>query len=76
MTIESKCLASFTKERWDIPVGSCKETTVYKYLIWARINPTQTVHTFVWADNDLAAKMIAEAQFGVGNVLSYSQVTD
>lgn len=49
---------------------------MYKYAIWARVNPTQTVNTFVWADNDLAAKQIAEAQFGVGNVLGYTRVTE
>jgi len=47
---------------------------MYKYAIWARVTPTQTVNTVVWADNDLQAKMIAEAQFGVGNVLNYTQV--
>jgi hypothetical protein len=47
---------------------------MYKYAIWARINSTQTVNTVVWADNDYEAKMIAEAQFGVGNVLNYTQV--
>jgi hypothetical protein len=45
-----------------------------KYAIWARINELQTVNTIVWADNDFAAKQIAEARFGVGNVLSYSRV--
>jgi CO/xanthine dehydrogenase Mo-binding subunit len=30
----------------------------------------------VLADNDFAAKQIAEAQFGVGNVLSYSRVNE
>jgi hypothetical protein len=47
---------------------------MYKFAIWARINQTQTVNTFVWADNALDAKMIAESQFGVGNVLNYTQV--
>jgi hypothetical protein len=49
---------------------------MYKYAIWARINAFQTVNTFVWANNDYEAKMIAEAQFGVGNVLNYSQVSE
>lgn len=49
---------------------------MYKYSIWARINAFQTVNTFVWANNDYEAKMIAEAQFGVGNVLNYSQVSE
>ncbi len=49
---------------------------MYKYRIWARVNPYQTVNTFVWADNDLDAKLIAEAQFGVGNVLNYSRAAE
>jgi hypothetical protein len=49
---------------------------MYKYAIWARINELQTVNTIVLADNDFAAKQIAEAQFGVGNVLSYSRVNE
>jgi hypothetical protein len=49
---------------------------MYKYLIWARINQLQTVNTFVWANNDYSAKQIAEAQFGVGNVLNYTRVND
>ena len=47
-----------------------------KYLIWARINAYQTVNTIVWAENDLAAKQIAEAQFGIGNVLHYTEAND
>jgi hypothetical protein len=46
---------------------------MYKYLIWARINNLQTVNTYVWASNDFEAKAIAEAQFGVGNVLNYTR---
>lgn len=49
---------------------------MYKYRVWARINPYQTVHTTVWADDDHQARLIAEAQFGVGNVLNYTRVTD
>jgi len=47
-----------------------------KYLIWARINAYQTVNTIVWAENAWTAKQIAEAQFGVGNVLNYTLATD
>ena len=46
---------------------------MYKYRVWARINELQTIHTCVWADNDIDAKMIAEAQFGSGNVLSWTR---
>jgi len=44
---------------------------MYKYKLWVRINEYQTTNTYVWAENDYAAKMLGEAQYGVGNVLSY-----
>lgn len=46
---------------------------MYKYKIWVRINEFQTTNTFVWADDDYSAKMLAEAQYGTGNVLSYTR---
>lgn len=49
---------------------------MYKYAIWVRINSYQTANTFIWADNDYAAKMLAEAQYGQGNVLNYSRVDE
>ena len=49
---------------------------MYKYAIWARVNQLQTVNTFVWAENDAQAKLIAEAQFGVGNVLNYTRINE
>jgi hypothetical protein len=45
-----------------------------KYLIWVRINLYQTANTVVYVDNALAAKQLAEAQYGVGMVLNYTQV--
>jgi hypothetical protein len=45
-----------------------------KYLIWVRINALQTAHTVVFADNAWTAKQLAEAQYGVGMVLNYTQV--
>lgn len=45
-----------------------------KFAIWARINSYQTVNTVIFANSDYEAKMLAEAQFGVGNVLSYSRI--
>jgi hypothetical protein len=47
---------------------------MYKYAIWARISAYQTVNTVIFADNDYAAKQIAEAQFGTGNVLNYTRI--
>jgi hypothetical protein len=48
---------------------------MYQYAIWVRINPLQTTNTHIYADNDIQCKMIAEAQYGHGNLLSYTKVT-
>ena len=45
-----------------------------KYLIWVRINALQTATTIVYAENALAAKQLAEAQYGVGSVLNYTEL--
>jgi hypothetical protein len=47
-----------------------------KYFLWVRISPTQTTNTFVYADNQLAAKMLGEHMYGVGNVLNYTEVSE
>jgi len=47
-----------------------------KYALWVRISPTQTANTFVYADNQLAAKMLGEHMYGVGNVLNYTEVSE
>lgn len=49
---------------------------MYKYAIWVRINDYQTANTFVWANNDWEAKMLAEAQYGQGNVLNYTRIDE
>ena len=45
-----------------------------QYRLWVRINQTQTANTIVFAENDYLAKRLGEAQYGVGNVLGYTQV--
>jgi hypothetical protein len=45
-----------------------------KYKLWVRIRGSQTVFTLIFAQNSLAAKHLGEAQFGIGNVLSFKQV--
>lgn len=47
---------------------------MYKYQLWIRIDAYSTAHTYVWADNDWAAKALGEAQYGVGNVLNYTRI--
>jgi len=47
-----------------------------RYKLWVRINAYQTAHTMVFADNAYTAKQLGEAQYGVGNVLNYTEVSD
>lgn len=47
-----------------------------QYKLWVRINAYQTAYTIVFADNAYNAKQLGEAQYGVGNVLNYTQVND
>ena len=47
-----------------------------KFSVCVRLNELQTAHTVVYADNALTAKWLAEAQYGVGNVLNYTEITD
>ena len=49
---------------------------MYKYAVLVRITDYRTANTVVWADNDYSAKQLAEAQYGVGNVLSYTQINE
>lgn len=45
-----------------------------QYILWVRISQTQTTNTLIYADDQIAAKIIGELQFGVGNVLGYTEV--
>lgn len=45
-----------------------------QYILWVRISQTQTSNTLVYADSQIAAKIMGELQFGVGNVLGYTEV--
>jgi hypothetical protein len=47
---------------------------MYTYQVWVRLNQLQTAHVRVNANNDWEAKMIAEAQYGAGNVLNYTRI--
>lgn len=44
------------------------------YEVWVRLNTYQTVHVRIQANSDYQAKQIAEAQYGYGNVLGYTQI--
>jgi hypothetical protein len=47
--------------------------SMYKYKLWVRVNEYQTAFTIIYAENDYAAKLLGEAQYGIGNVLSYTK---
>ena len=47
-----------------------------KYILWVRISQIQTTNTYVYADNQLAAKLLGEHMYGVGNVLNYTEVSE
>lgn len=44
---------------------------MHRYKVWVRLNSYQTANVIINADNDMQAKMIAEAQYGQGMVLNY-----
>lgn len=49
---------------------------MYKYQLWIKVNDYQTIHAYIWADDDYSAKLLAEAQYGFGNVLNYTRISE
>jgi len=47
---------------------------MHRYKVWVRLNQYQTADVTINADNDLQAKMLAEAIYGVGMVLNYTRI--
>jgi hypothetical protein len=47
-----------------------------KYKLLLRINSCMTIYTIVYADEAYMAKQLGESQYGVGNVLNYTEVSD
>ena len=47
---------------------------MYTYQVWIRLNAYQTAHVHVQADDDYQAKLIAESQYGNGNILNWTRV--
>jgi hypothetical protein len=45
-----------------------------QYRVWVRFNALQTAHVLLYADSDNVVRQLAELQYGVGNVLSWTQV--
>lgn len=44
------------------------------YRVWIRLNAYQTAHVIVYAENDAACRLVAEAQYGTGSVLNYTLI--
>jgi hypothetical protein len=49
---------------------------MYKYSALIRLSNGSTAWTFVWASNDLEAKLLAETQYGAGSVISWTRASD
>ena len=47
-----------------------------QFMLWVRIDPYRTANTIVFASNSYEAKLLGEAQYGVGNVLHYMEMGD
>jgi hypothetical protein len=48
---------------------------MYTYQVWIRLNQYQTAHVHVTASDDNQAKLIAESQYGYGNVLNWTRIS-
>lgn len=46
----------------------------YSLLVW--VNRDITARTVVWANNGYEAKLLGEAQYGVGNVIDWTIADD
>lgn len=46
------------------------------YTVWVRLNYLQTTHVIIQASTDWECKAIAEAQYGKGNVLNYTTISE
>jgi len=53
-----------------------KRLEMKKFILWVRLNSLQTTNTFIFASNALEAKWLGEKQFGIGNVLNYTEVDE
>lgn len=47
-----------------------------RWQLWIRLANGATTHTIVFASNAFDAKALGEAQYGTGNVLNYTQLSD
>jgi hypothetical protein len=49
---------------------------MYLFEVWIRLTPYQTANVRLRANNHVEAKMIAESQYGAGNILNYTQINE
>jgi hypothetical protein len=44
------------------------------FSVWVRLNLYQTAYVIIQASHGYEAKLIAEVQYGQGNVLNYTEI--
>jgi hypothetical protein len=49
---------------------------MYRFNLWIRLSGSQTTNVIIMAAGFVEAKMLGEAQYGVGNVISCSSIDD
>ena len=47
-----------------------------RFQLWVRLSATQSTHTIVLASNSIEALLIGQAQFGSGNVLNWTELSE
>ena len=47
---------------------------MHKFKLLVKLGNGMTTTTFVWAENDYAARLLGEAQYGKGNILNCIKV--
>ena len=47
---------------------------MHRYRLWVRVTQTQSTFVFISAENDMAARLLGEAMYGAGNLISFVRV--
>ena len=47
-----------------------------RWQLWVRVANGATAHTIVFASNAFDARSLGEAQYGAGNVLNFTELSD
>ena len=48
---------------------------MHRYRCWVRLTQTQTAFVVIAADYDSEARKLAEAMYGLGNVISFTRLS-